>query len=56
MSPYVRGWLVYFGVLVVLVAGLQWAGVPFWLRNVFAFAMGWTIAKHLVALRGDGKP
>lgn len=50
MTPRARyglAWLAFLVVTVVLVYGMEKAGVPFWLRNVVSFAMGWTCAKPL---------
>lgn len=55
MSRYALGWLFYLVVAVLLLAALQFADVPQWVRWVFAFGVGWTGAKHLRALRDGDK-
>lgn len=53
VSRYARAWCLYLVVLVVLLFAMQAAGVPWWARNVFAFACGWNMAKPLRRIRED---
>lgn len=51
MTRYALAWCIYLATLFALIAAMHAAGVPFWARNVYAFACGWFMAKPLRRLR-----
>lgn len=46
-ARYLCAWLAFLAVVLVLVYGMTQAGVPFWLRNVVTFGMGWTCGRPM---------